>query len=115
MESVLTALIITAIIVLAVLCIYLSKLLIETAETMRSIRELTDLAKRELEPALKSINNVLKTADDTVIAANKQFGAVKKVFAALLGVSAAAFASLKGSGGFFSGLASGFSLFKKRR
>ena len=111
LECVLVIFLVVLVIVLIVLCIYIAKLLEETTETMRSIRELTQLAKKELTPALKSINSVLKTVDDVSLATNRNFSTAKKVLTALVGASLGAL----GKGGFFSGLISGFNLFKKRR
>lgn len=115
LECVLIIFIIALIIVLVILCVYLSKLIEETTETMKSLKELTDLAKKELEPALKSVNNVLKTVDNVSIATNKQFDTIRKILTTLLGASCIALTNVKDKGGFFSGLVSGFKLFKKRR
>ena len=115
LECVLIIFIISLIIVLVILCVYLSKLIEETTEAMKSFKDLTDLAKKELEPALKSVNNVLKTVDNVSIATNKQFDTIRKILTTLLGASCIALTNVKDKGGFFSGLVSGFKLFKKRR
>lgn len=115
LECVLIIFLIALIIVLVVLCVYLSKLIEETTEAMRSLKELTDITKKEIEPALKSVNNVLKTVDNVSIATNKQFDTVKKILTTLLGASCVALSNVKNKGSFFSGLISGFKLFKKRR
>ena len=115
LECVLAVFLVVLIIVLVVLCVYLSQLIEETTQTMKSLKELTDLTKKELEPALKSVNNVLKTVDNVSIATNKQFDTLKKILTTLLGASCVAFANVKNKGGFFSGLISGFNMFKKRR
>lgn len=115
LECVLIVFLIALIIVMAVLCIYLSKLLDETTQTVRSLRELADTTKQEIIPALKSVNNVLKTVDNVSIATNKHFDLVKRILTTLLGASCIALSNVKNKGGFFSGLISGFNLFKKRR
>ncbi len=115
LECILIIFIIALIIMMVILCIYLSKLIEQTTDTMKSLQELTDLAKKELEPALKSMNNVLKTVDNVSIATNKQFDTVKKILTTLLGASCVALTNVRNKGGFFSGLVSGFKLFKKRR
>ena len=40
---------------------------------------------------------------------------IKKILTTLLGASCLAFANVKSKGGFFSGLVSGFNLFRKKR
>ncbi len=115
LEFILIIFIIALIIISVILCIYLSKLMEQTAETMKSLQELTDLTKKEIEPALKSMNNVLKTVDNVSIVTNRQFDTIKKILTTLLGASCVALTNVSNKGGFFSGLISGLKLFKKRR
>ena len=115
LECVLIIFLVALIIALTVLCVYLAKLIDETTNTMRSLKTLMDLTNKELEPALKSINSVLKTVDNVSTATNKQFETVKKVLTTVLGASCIALSNVRNKGGFFSGLLSGFNLFKKRR
>ena len=113
LEFLLAAFIFTVIVVLIVLAIYLVRFIQETTLTMASVRQLTDLATNELKPALKSINEVLATVSKVSVATNKQLDLVKKILTTMLGASCVAFGSLKNKG-FFSGLISGFNLFKKK-
>ena len=104
LECVLIVFLITLIVVLIVLAVSLSKLIDEAVCAVRSINRLAELAERELEPALKSANNIIKTADS-----------VRKIPLALIGAIGGAFAAFKSRGGFLCGLTSGFNLVKKRR
>ena len=113
LEFLLAAFIFTVIIVLVILTIYLVKFIQETTLTMTSVRQLTDLTTNELKPALKSLNDVLATVNNVSTATNKQFELVRKILTTLLGASCVAFGSVKDKG-FFSGLASGFNLFRKK-
>lgn len=111
LECILIIFLFVLIITLVILCVYLSKLIQEASEAAKSIKELADLAKKELEPAFKSVNNVLKTADNVSAGVNR----LAKIPMLLLGAAAGAVVNMKGRGGFLSGLASGFKLVKKRR
>ncbi len=115
LESILAVLAVVIIIVLVIITVYLVKFLKESTLTMSSIRQLTDLTKDELKPALKSINNILATVNNVSNATNNQMENIKKILTTLLGASCLAFANVKSKGGFFSGLVSGFNLFRKKR
>ncbi len=115
LECILAVLFIVIIIVLVILTVNLVRFLKETTLTMTSIRELTDMAKTEMKPALKSINEVLSAVNNMSQATNKQFDTVKKILTTLLGASCVAFSNAKSKCGFFSGLISGFNLFRKKR
>ena len=112
---VLILLVLALTVVVIVLCVYLVKLIDKMTETMTSFKELTDLTKRELEPALKSFNNVLKTVDNVSVVTNRNFDILKNILTTLLGASCIALTNVKNRGGFFSGLVSGFNAFRKRR
>ncbi|MCD7739867.1 MAG: hypothetical protein LUH11_00755 [Candidatus Gastranaerophilales bacterium] len=114
LECVLAVFLIVLIIVLVVLTIFAVKFLQEITLTMMSIKELSDLTKKELAPALISLNQVLKTVSNVSNATNKQFELVKKILTTLLGASCVAFTNVRGKGGFFSGLISGFNMFRKK-
>ena len=113
LECVLAVFAIVLIVVLVVLTIYLVKFIQEATDTAASIKELTNLATNELKPALKSLNQILATINNVSNATNKQLDLVKKILTTMLGASCVAFGSLKNKG-FFSGLISGFNLFKKK-
>ena len=116
LECILAVLFIVIIIVLVILTVNIVRFLKETTLTMTSIRELTDLTKSELKPALKSVNEVLATVNNVSRATNRQFDTVKKILTTVLGASCLAFGNVaKGKCGFFSGLLSGFNIFRKRR
>ncbi len=114
LECIIAVFLIVLIIVLVVITIFTVKLLQETTLTMTSIKELTDLAKKELEPALLSLNKVLSAINNVSSATNKQFELIKKILTTLLGASCVAFTNIRGKGGFLSGLVSGFNMFKKK-
>lgn len=114
LECVLAVFVIVLIIVLVIVTVFLIKLIKEATLTLTSIKGLTDLAQKELEPALKSINNILATVNNVSTATNKQFELLKKILTTLLGASCVAFGNVKSKGGFFSGLISGFNLFRKK-
>ena len=113
LECVLIVLLITLIIIFAVLTVFVVKLIKETTLAITSIKELTDITKREIEPAFKSLNNVLATINNVSNATNKQIDLVKKILTTILGASCVALGSAKDKG-FFGGLISGFNLFKKK-
>ncbi|MCD7780190.1 MAG: hypothetical protein LUH05_05910 [Candidatus Gastranaerophilales bacterium] len=115
LECILAVFIIVLIVVAVVLTIFTVKLFQEAALALMSIKELTDMAKKELAPALISLNKVLATVNNVSNATNKQFELVKKILTTLLGASCVAFTNVKGKGGFFSGLVSGFNMFRKKR
>lgn len=114
LEAVLAVFIIVLIIILVILTVYLVKFIHEVTLTAVSVRELTNLTTNELKPALKSLNNVLSTVNNVSNATNRQLDMVKKILTTLLGASCVAFGSVKDKG-FFSGLISGFNLFRKKR
>lgn len=114
LESILALLIVVTIIVMVVVAVFLVKFLQEATLTMIKVNELTELTKKELEPALKSVNNILSTVNNVSNATNRQLETVKKILTTLLGASCLALTKVKGNGGFFSGLISGFNLFKKK-
>ena len=117
MTPVLTWVIISFVIALTVsviiLTIFIVNLINEAILTMKNIKDITDTTKKELEPALKSVNNVLSTAGNLSILANKQLDITKNIIAAVIGASYFAYSKAK-SGGFIKGLLSGFNLFKKK-
>ncbi len=115
LECIIAIFIVVLIVVTIVLSVFLVKFIQEITLTMTSIREMTDITKKELEPALKSINEVLSTVNRVSSATNKQFDLIKKILTTLLGASCVAFSNVKGKGGFFSGLISGFNIFRKKR
>ncbi len=114
LECILAVFIIVLIVVAVVLTIFTVKLFQEAALALMSIKELTDMAKKELAPAIISLNKVLATVNNVSNATNKQFELVKKILTTLLGASCVAFTNVKGKGGFFSGLVSGFNMFRKK-
>ena len=117
LECLIAVLIITIIVVLVVLTIFFVKLLEETTKTMESLKDTLKLTKQELEPAFKSINGMLATVNEVTQATNKNIALVKKVAATALGASVMAITKIIGGkdSGFFSGLKSGFSIFRRRR
>ena len=115
LDSVLTAFIIVLIIISIVVTVFLVKFLHETTLTMKSIKDLTDLTREEIKPALVTLNEVLNTVKNVSSATNKQFELLKNILTTLLGASCAAFGGFKGKGGFISGLISGFNIFRNKR
>lgn len=113
LEFVLAVFVIALVIVLVVLTIYLVKFLEQATLTAKSVEELSNLTTNELKPALKSLNNILSTVNNVSNATNKQFDLIKKILTTLLGASCVALGSVKDKG-FFSGLISGFNLFRKK-
>ena len=114
LECVIAAFCIVLIVVLVVLTIFVVKFIQEATVTLTGVKQLVDLVNDELKPALKSLNNVLETASNVSIATNKQFDLIKKILTTLRGASCVALTNVKASGGFFSGLMSGFNLFRKK-
>ena len=114
LECVIAVFIIVLIIILVVLTIFLVKFIQEATLTLTSAKQLIDLTNNELKPALKSLNNVLNTVSNVSIATNKQFDLVKKILTTILGASCVALTNVKAKGGFFSGLMSGFNMFRKK-
>ena len=86
----------------------------ELTKTTASVRALTDLTTNELKPALKSLNEVLATLTKVSSATNKHFEMVRNILTTLLGASCVALTNVKSKGGFFSGLMSGFNMFRKK-
>lgn len=115
LESLLALLIVVTIVVLVIVTVFLVKCLKEATQTMASIKEITDITKTELEPALKSVNNILSTVNNVSRVTNNQFELVKKILTTLLGASCIALGKAQSKGGFFSGLVSGFNCFRKKR
>ncbi len=115
LEVVIASLIIVLIIVLVVITVFLVKFIQEATLTMTSIKELTDVTRKEMEPALKSVNNILATVSNVSTATNKQLELIKKILTTLLGASCVAFGTVKNKGGFISGLISGFKTFRNKR
>ena len=113
LEVVIASLIIVLIIVLVVITVFLVKFIQEA--TITSIKELTDVTRKEMEPALKSVNNILATVSNVSTATNKQLELIKKILTTLLGASCVAFGTVKNKGGFISGLISGFKTFRNKR
>ena len=106
------------IIVLAVavvfLTIYIVKFIQEATLTMANIKEITETTKKELEPALKSVNNILLTVSNISSTTNRHLETVRKILTTLITASCLVFSKAKGNG-FISGLLSGFNLFGKKR
>ena len=96
------------------LTIYIVKFIIEATLTMSNIKEITETTKKELDPALKSVNKVLLTLGNISVATNNNIELLRKIIATLLGASCFFFSKAKG-GGFIKGLISGFNLFSKKR
>ncbi len=115
LECVLTAFVVVLIVISIVITVFLVKFLKELTLTLKSIKELTDLTREEIKPALITLNDVLKTVKNVSSATNRQFELMKNILTTLLGASCAAFGSLKGKGGFISGLVSGFNMFRNKR
>ncbi len=115
LECIIAVFVIVLIVTSTIVTIFLVKFLKETTLTMIGIRELTDVAKKELQPVFKTLNSVLSTVNNVSTATNKQFELIKKILTTLLGASCVAFSSVKGKSGFISGFLNGFSIFKKRR
>ena len=113
LECVLAIFIVVLIIASVILTVFLVKFIKEATLTLTSLKYLTDMTNKELEPALKSVNNILSTVNNVSNATNKQFELIKKILTTLLGASCVAFGNTKNCG-FFSGLKSGFNLFRKK-
>lgn len=115
LESLLALLVVVTIVVMIIITVFLVKFLKESTITMAGIKDLTDITKKELGPALKSVNSILATVNNVSVATNNQFELVKKILTTLLGASCIAFGKAQSKGGFFSGLISGFNCFRKKR
>jgi len=115
LECVLTAFVVVLIVITIVLTVYLVKFFKELTLTVKSVRELTDLTREEIKPALVALNDVLSTVKNVSNATNRQFELLKNVLTAFLGASCAALAGFKSKGGFLSGLVSGFNMFRNKR
>ncbi len=115
LESLLALLIVVTIVVLVLLVVYVIRFLKAATLMMCNLTEITDTAKKEIKPALKSINNILSTVNNVSTATNRQLDMVKKILTTLLGASCVALGNVKNKGSFFSGLISGFNLFRKKR
>ncbi len=109
------ALLIVTIVVMIILTVYLVKFLKATTNTMISLKELTDAAKVELQPAMKSVNSILAAINKVSNATNNNLDIARKIITTLLGAGLLTFNKVKDKTGFFSGLISGFNIFKKRR
>ncbi len=114
LESVLALLIVVTIVVIVVITVFVVKFLNEATLTMINLKDITDITKKEIGPALKSVNNILSTVNNVSTVTNNQLELVKKILTTLLGASCIAFGKVKGKSGFLSGLVSGFNLFKKK-
>lgn len=113
-ECLLAIFLVVIIVAISVLTVFVVKLLQETTATIANLKDITETTKKEIEPALKSVNNVLSTASDLSLAANKNFNLVKNILTTLLGASYVAFSKAKGNS-FINGILSGFNLFSKKR
>ncbi len=113
LECVLSVFTVVLIVIAVIITVFLVKFLKEMTVTLISIRELTDLAKKEMEPALKSVNNILSTINNVSNATNKQFEFVKKLITTCLGALIFVFGKTKKTG-FINGLISGFNIFRKK-
>ena len=114
LELVLIILVVVIIAAIVVLSVYIVKFIKEATLTMANLKDITETTKKELVPALKSLNNVLAAVDNVSVVTNKNFEIVKGILTTLLGASCFAFSKAK-SGGFIKGLLSGFNLFSKKR
>lgn len=115
LECAVVIFIIVATVVLVLLSVNALKLLDELTKTAVSIREMSDLAKKELEPALKSVNGVLSAVNDVTNATNRNFALLKKIAATVIGFSVMAVSkTVNKENSFLSGLKSGFSIFRKK-
>lgn len=101
-------------VVIVVVAVFLVKFIQEATLTMANLKDITETTKKELEPALKSINSILLTVNNVSVATNNQFEMIKKILTTILGASCFAFSKAK-SGGFINGILSGFKLFSKKR
>lgn len=101
-------------VVTIVMAVFLIKFIKEATLTMANLKDITGTTKKELEPALKSINSILLTVNNVSVATNNQFEMIKKILTTILGASCFAFSKAK-SGGFINGILSGFKLFSKKR
>ncbi len=108
-------LLIVSIVAIIVLVLYLVKFLKAATKTMISVKELTDTAKTEVSPALKSISGILSAINKMSNTTNSNLEIIKKVITTLLGASILAYNTSKSKGGsFLSGLISGFNIFRKK-
>ena len=114
LECVIAVFVIVLIVVLVVITIFVVKFIQEATVTLTSVKQLVDLTNEELKPAMKSLNNILNAVSNVSTATNKQLDLVKKILTTLLGASCVALTNVKAKGGFFSGLMSGFNLFRKK-
>lgn len=113
LESVLAICAVLLVVFICYLAVHVCFFLKELRLTLISVRGLTDLAQKEIEPALKKLNNILTTVDNVSTATNKQIEFVKKVLTTALGASYLAFSGFKKKG-FIGGLVSGFNLIRKK-
>ncbi len=113
LECIIAVFVVVLIVVSVIVTVFLVKFLQEITQTMVALRELSDYAKKELDPIIKSLGNILATVNNVSTATNKQFELIKKILTTLLGASCVAFGSAR-KGGFISGFLNGFNIFKKK-
>lgn len=113
LESVFAICAVLFVVIICYSAVHLCFFLKELRRTLISIRGLTDLTQKELEPALKKLNNILDMIENLSNATNKQLLFAKKIFTTALGASYLAFSGLKKKG-FIGGIISGFNLLRKK-
>lgn len=111
----LSTLIAVVIVILIVITVFFVKFLKELTTTVTKVNEIADIVKKEGEPALKSINNILSSVSNLSDATTKQLVFAKKVLSSVLGASFLAYSNLKSKGGFINGIISGFKFFHRKR
>lgn len=114
-ELSLVLLIFVVIAAVAVVSVYLVKLLIELNVLAKNANETTTIVKNELEPILDELKQTMTSINTIAKNADNQMATVKKIMASAVGISSLLFGGFgKVSGGFMKGFTSAFNLFKKK-
>ena len=115
LEQGLIILVITTAVVIAVLAVYIVRVLISMHKLTTKLEETTTIVNNELEPTIKELNQVLINVNKIAGSADAQMTNVKQVLAKILGALSLALGGLKTfSGSFFKGFASAIKLFGKK-
>ncbi|MCR5260931.1 MAG: hypothetical protein K6C94_03760 [Candidatus Gastranaerophilales bacterium] len=114
LELYLIAFISVTIVLLIILAAFLIKLLLEVSKLVNNLSDITTVIKSDLEPTVKELQITLKSINSIVKQADQKVSDIKGVAAKVLGAGALAVNSLKGlTGSFWKGMSAGLKLFKK--
>ena len=108
-------LVVVLIIAAITVTVYLVKFLIELCLLTKNLTETTDIVKRELDPIMVEVKEVLHNVNYVTKAASTQFQTIKKIVSTVIGFASMFTGKFKFlSNSFFKGFSSAVNLFRKK-